>query len=61
MNQALFLNMLKSLSNIDRHNLPELSQPEWLDFRTDAVRFFVFASEAIQTAIFREVMKSQQP
>ena len=54
-----FLNMLRSLYNIDHHNLPELDDHEWPSFRDDPPRYFMKTDHTQQRAIYREVMKRQ--
>lgn len=61
MNQALFLNMLRSMFNIDADQLPELSPDHQSEFLRDPIRYFMRTDKAQQEAIFREIMKRQQP
>lgn len=57
--QPAFLNMLRSLHNIDGYQLPELTWGQQLDFVQNPVRFFMQAEDELQDAIWREVTKRQ--
>lgn len=59
--QAVFTNMLRSMFNIDGHQLPELSNMDQSRFLVDPVRFFIRADDEQQDAIWREIMKRQKP
>jgi hypothetical protein len=59
MTRAAFLNRVRSLSNIDQDQLPELSADQWPRFRDDPVRFFTRADDTQADAIWREVEKRQ--
>jgi len=62
MDQAGFMNRVRSLYNIDRHWLPELSASEWRAFSADPPRFLVVAADDAQAAaIWREVERRQTP
>jgi hypothetical protein len=54
-----FINRLRSLYAIDRHLLPELSEAEWIAFRTNPPRYLIYASDEQAAAIFREIEKRQ--
>jgi len=66
-----FLNMIRSLYNIDLHALPELTLDEygteytgksyWEEFRWNPPRFFINTDFRTQKAIWREVKKRQRP
>lgn len=60
MDQQLFLNMLRSLHNIDGYQLPELSYGQQLDFVQSPVKYFIQAEDDQQAAIWREVAKRQR-
>ena len=55
-----FLNMLKSLYNIDHDRLPELNAAEWQKFRDDPPVYFIRADDVQAAAIFREIMSRQR-
>lgn len=57
---SLFINRIKSLWNIDRHLLPELSDEQWVEFRDDAVRYFTRTDWVQQQAIWREIERRQR-
>lgn len=59
MEQAAFLNMLRSLHNIDGCQLPELTWGQQIDFVQAPVKYFIKAEDDQQAAIFREIMKRQ--
>jgi hypothetical protein len=54
-----FLNMLRSLFNIDAYLLPELTADQQLAFVRNPVAYFIGTDKAQSDAIFREVMKRQ--
>lgn len=58
--RGAFLNRVRSLHNIDRYHLPELTADEWPGFRDDPVRFFMHANDTLADAIWREVEKRQR-
>lgn len=60
MTRAAFLNRIRSLNNIDRDMLPELTTEEWRRFDEDPVRFFVRADGFQAAAIWREVERRQE-
>lgn len=60
MSRAAFLNRLRSLFNVDRDQLLELTWGEWARFREDPVRFFMAANEVQAAAIWREVERRQR-
>lgn len=55
-----FINMVKSLYNIDAHMLPELDEKQWIMFRIDPPRYLIQAPDSLADAILREVMKRQK-
>lgn len=57
--QHSFLNMLRSLHNIDGYQLPELTWGQQIDFVQNPVKHFIQADDEQQAAIWREVMKRQ--
>lgn len=57
--KAAFLNMLRSLFNIDGYKLPELTAEQQAAFVRDPVRYLISTDKAQSDAIFREVMKRQ--
>lgn len=59
--QHLFLNMIRSLHNIDGCDLPELTHFQKSEFISQPVRYLMRAKDEHQAAIFREVMKRQAP
>jgi hypothetical protein len=59
--QHAFLNMLRSLHNIDGYQLPELNWGQQLDFVQTPVKYFIQADEEQQAAIWREISKRQFP
>ena len=59
--QEMFLNRLRSLFNIDGHQLPELALEERRAFTGDPVGYLISASDAHADAIWREVEKRQHP
>ena len=58
--RAEFLNRLRSLHNIDRDLLPELSGEQWPFFRDDPERFLMRADDTQAAAIWREVERRQR-
>ncbi len=56
---AAFLNMLRSLHNIDGYQLPELTWGQQLDFVQSPVKYFIQADDEQQAAIWREIAKRQ--
>lgn len=55
-----FVNMLRSLYNIDAWQLPELPPEHWLQFRTNPPRYLINLADKVQVdAILREVAKRQ--
>jgi len=59
MDKARFLNMVRSLYNIDSFRLPELSREDWEKFVDNPPRYFIQADATQQAAIFREVEHRQ--
>lgn len=59
MDQASFLNCIRSLFNIDGYQLPELNWGQQLDFVQNPVKYFIQAEDEQQVAIWREVSKRQ--
>lgn len=57
--KAAFLNMLRSLFNIDGYMLPELTADQQSAFVRDPVRYLISTDKAQSDAILREVMKRQ--
>jgi len=60
MDKARFLNMVRSLYNIDSFRLPELSKEDWKKFVANPLRYFIQADATQQAAIFREVEHRQK-
>lgn len=58
--KRMFLNRLRSLFNIDRHMLPELSEDEWRQYRGSPVNYLMRASDAQTDAIWREIERRQR-
>lgn len=58
MDQASFLNCLRSLHNIDGYQLPELTYGQQIDFVQNPVKYFIRAEDEHQAAIWREVETS---
>lgn len=56
-----FMNRVRSLANIDRDQLPELTPEDFYWFVNDPVRYFMRATETHAAAIWREVEKRQRP
>ena len=56
---AEFLNRARSLHNIDRDQLPEMTDGEWPIFRDDPVRFLMRADDFLAAEIWREVERRQ--
>jgi hypothetical protein len=54
-------NRLRTLYNIDRHQVPELTDAEWPKFRDDPPRFLARCPDTLADAIMREVEKRQRP
>jgi hypothetical protein len=55
-----FINRIRSLYNIDHHNLPELTSDQWEQFRKDPPRYLINLADKVQSeAIVREVEKRQ--
>jgi hypothetical protein len=54
-----FLNRIRSLYNIDRHLLPELTDEQWPEFRDDPPRYLIHTDKVQSDAIMREVEKRQ--
>jgi len=54
-----FINRIRSLYNIDRHKLPELSTPQWHDFQDDPPRFLMRCDDETAEAIWRQVEARQ--
>jgi hypothetical protein len=59
MEQHQFLNMLRSLHNIEGFQLPELNWGQQLDFVQRPVKYFIQAEDVQQDAIWREIEKRQ--
>ncbi len=57
--KAAFLNMIRSLFNIDGYLLPELTGEQQMQFVRDPVRYFIGTDNTQQDAIWREVSKRQ--
>ena len=58
--RTLFLNMVRSLFNINGDRLPELTQDEQREFVRDPARYFINRADKPQIdAIYREVMRRQ--
>lgn len=57
--RALFLNRLRSLHNIDGHQLPELTREQQHEFVRDPVRYLIRTDKEQTAAIWREVEKRQ--
>lgn len=57
--KSAFHNAVRSLYNIDRHMLPELTDKQWVKFRDDPPRYFIEADRAQSHAIWDEVRKRQ--
>lgn len=58
--KLMFLNRLRSLFNIDRHALPELSAEQWPKFRDAPVDYLIRADDGQADAIWREVERRQR-
>jgi hypothetical protein len=54
-----FINRVRSLYNIDRYRLPELSDAEWPLFRDNPPGYFIKTDRRQAEAIFREVEARQ--
>jgi hypothetical protein len=55
-----FINLVRSLYNIDHYLLPELNDRQWAQFRDDPPRYLInLADKAQGEAIVREVKKRQ--
>jgi len=54
-----FLNRIRSLYNIDRHLLPELTNAQWVEFRDNPPRYLIHTDKRQVDAIMREVEKRQ--
>ena len=54
-----FIDSIRSLYNIDRAQLPELTDSQWPEFRDDPPRFLIHAEPRLATAIMREVEQRQ--
>jgi hypothetical protein len=50
-----FINTLKKLYFIDRKQLPELSDREWLSFMSDPAKFLIQTNVLYQSAIMRQL------
>lgn len=61
MDKALLLNCIRSLYNIDRHLLPELTDEQWFNFNDHPPHYFIHADDTQAEAIWREVAKRQKP
>ena len=60
MDNSQFINRVRSLYNIDRFLLPELSDSDWKEFRDNPPRYYINSADRRQVeAIFREVEKRQ--
>lgn len=59
MTQHEFMNRLRSLWNIDRDQLPELSEVQWTNFLLAPSSFLIRADDATAAAIWREVERRQ--
>lgn len=59
---SAFLNWLKALEFIDHAQIEDVvNDTEWLVFTRDPVRFLKHCTDAQQSAILRELARSQQP
>lgn len=56
-----FLNMLRSLHNIDGCQVPELTWGQQIDFVQNPVKYFIKADDEQQAVIWREVARRQSP
>jgi hypothetical protein len=54
-----FLNRIRSLYNIDHHQLPELTDAQWTEFLDDPPRYLIGTDRTQVEAIMREVEKRQ--
>lgn len=54
-----FINRIRSLSNIESHQLPELSSEQQSQFLLDPIAYFLKADDAQSDAIMREVETRQ--
>jgi hypothetical protein len=61
MTQHEFMNRLRSLYNIDAHQLPDLEEADWSAFARDPARYFIRCSDTTAADIWREVEKRQKP
>jgi len=57
--KGTFLNMIRSLFNIDGYLLPELTIAEQEEFLRSPVRYFIKTDSKQSDAIYREVLKRQ--
>jgi hypothetical protein len=55
-----FINRIRSLSNIDSYQLPELTREQQSQFLLDPIAYFLKADDAQSDAIMREVEKRQE-
>lgn len=61
MTKAEFHNRIRSLFCIDGWMLPELTEPQQLEFMDDPVRYFIRTDARQSDAIWREVERRQKP
>ena len=54
-----FINRMRSLSNIDGYQLPELSGEQQLQFLCDPIGYFLSSDEVQSDAIMREIERRQ--
>ena len=60
MDKHAFLNRIRSLHSIDRDQLPELSEKQWLQYCSNPAVFLIRADDPTAEAIWREVEKRQR-
>ncbi len=56
--QDEFMEALKGLHFINAIDLPELTFEQWIKFRDNPTKFFVYSSGRHRSAIWREVERS---
>ena len=61
MEKRAFVNRIRSLFNIERDVLPELTHQQQLDFVRNPVRFLLESDELQSDAIMREIERRQTP
>lgn len=57
--RGAFLNRVRSLYNIDRAQLPWMTDSQWMGFRTDPARFVIRCSDNVADRILEIVEKRQ--